>query len=92
MTEYVVLFVGDADRWWTTMSLEERKAGYTEFQRFGAELTRRGHQIVGGAELHSTADAKRIAPGAVPSPTARSPRSPSRSAVSTRSAPTTSTT
>lgn len=63
MTEYVVLFVGDADRWWTTMSLEERKAGYTEFQRFGAELTRRGHQIVGGAELHSTADAKRIAPG-----------------------------
>lgn len=63
MTEYVVLFVGDADRWWTTMSLDERKAGYAAFQRFGAELTRRGHNIVGGAELHSTADAKRIAPG-----------------------------
>src|SRR5687768_3874612 len=38
MTEYVVLIVGDADRWWTTMSMQERKDGYAEYDRFGAEL------------------------------------------------------
>ena len=28
MTEYVVLIVGDAERWWTTMSEQERLEGY----------------------------------------------------------------
>ena len=34
MTEYVVLIVGDADRWWTTMDAEQRAAGYAEYTRF----------------------------------------------------------
>ena len=63
MTEYVVLIVGDANRWWTTMDEGQRKAGYAEYNRFGAELTRRGHKIVGGAELHASSETKRIPPG-----------------------------
>ena len=63
MTEYVVLIVGDADRWWTTMDAEQRAAGYAEYTRFGEELARRGHTVTGGAELHATSEAKRIAPG-----------------------------
>ena len=42
MTGYVVLIVGDADRWWTSMSLKERQDGYAEYARFGEELARRG--------------------------------------------------
>ena len=45
MTEYVVLIVGDGDRWWTSMSLKERQDGYAEYARFGEELGRRGHKI-----------------------------------------------
>ncbi len=63
MTEYVVLIKGDADRWWHSMSDEERAAGYAEFVRFGEELPNRGHTITGGAELHATTEAKHIAPG-----------------------------
>ena len=54
MTEYVVLIVGDADRWWTTMDAEKRAAGYAEYTRFGEELAERGHKVTGGAELHAT--------------------------------------
>lgn len=64
MTEYTIVIVGDADRWWTTMTPEERKHGYAEYARFGRELVENGHKITGGAELHSTSEAKRIAPGA----------------------------
>lgn len=63
MTEYVVLIVGDADRWWTTMDAEQRRAGYAEYTRFGQELARRGHRVIGGAELHGTGEARRIPPG-----------------------------
>lgn len=63
MAEYMIAIVGDADRWWTTMSTEERKRGYAEYGRFTEELGRRGHKITGGAELHSTQEAKRLAPG-----------------------------
>jgi hypothetical protein len=63
MTEYVVLIVGDADRWWTTMDAEQRTAGYAEYTRFGEELSRRGHKVTGGAELHATTEARRIPPG-----------------------------
>lgn len=63
MTEYVVLIVGDADRWWTTMDAEQRRAGYAEYTRFGQELARRGHRVTGGAELHGTGEARRIPPG-----------------------------
>jgi hypothetical protein len=63
MTEYVVLIVGDADRWWTTMSPEKRQAGYAEYTRFAEELNSRGHKITGGAELHATTEARRIPRG-----------------------------
>ena len=63
MPEYVVLIVGDADRWWTSMDAEQRAAGYAEYTRFGEELSRRGHTITGGAELHSTSEGKRIPGG-----------------------------
>lgn len=58
MTEYMVLIVGDADRWWTSMSLAERTDGYAAYHRFSEELTRRGHRIIGGAELHATTEAR----------------------------------
>lgn len=64
MTEYMIVLVGDADRWWRTMSEEERKHGYAEYGRFSEELVSRGHTITGGAELHATTEAKHIAPGA----------------------------
>lgn len=64
--EYVVLIVGDADRWWTTMDTEQRRAGYAEYNRFSEELTGRGHRITGGAELHPTSEGRRIAPGGGP--------------------------
>lgn len=63
MPEYVVLIVGDADRWWTTMDAEQRTAGYAEYGRFAQQLTERGHRITGGAELHATSEAKRIPGG-----------------------------
>ena len=66
MTEYVVLIVGDADRWWTTMSAEKRQAGYAEYTRFGEELNSRGHKITGGAELHATTEGHRIPRGGGP--------------------------
>jgi hypothetical protein len=63
MTEYVVLIVGDADRWWTTMDAAKRKAGYAEYARFAQELATRGHKITGGAELHATGEGRRIPRG-----------------------------
>lgn len=63
MTEYMIVIVGDADRWWTTMTPEQRAAGYAEYERFSQELTARGHRITGGAELHRSSETKRIAPG-----------------------------
>lgn len=63
MTEYVVLIIGDAERWWTTMSMQEREDGYAEYERFSAELVARGHTITGGAELHGNATARSIPAG-----------------------------
>ena len=63
MTEYVVLIIGNAERWWTTMSEEERQHGYAEYERFTTELVTRGHQITGGAELHGNARARSIPAG-----------------------------
>lgn len=63
MTEYMVVIVGDADRWWSTMSMQERQDGYAEYNRFGQQLTERGHRITGGAELHATTEARRVLPG-----------------------------
>ena len=66
MTEYVVLIVGDADRWWTTMGMDQRQSGYAEYNRFAEELGKRGHKITGGAELHATSEGRRIPPGGGP--------------------------
>lgn len=63
MAEYVVLIMGDADRWWSTMSLAERKDGYAEYERFSQELVKRGHRIIGGAELQQTRTARTVQPG-----------------------------
>ena len=63
MTEYVVLIVGDDERWWSSMSLKERQDSYAEYARFGEELARRGHKVTGGAELHRRSEAKSIRPG-----------------------------
>lgn len=63
MTEYVVLIVGDADRWWTTMSMQERADGYAEYERFGRTLGERGHRIIGGAELKASTTARTVRPG-----------------------------
>ena len=65
MTEYLIAIVGDADRWWTSMTPEQLTAAYAEYSRFGAELTQRGHKITGGAELHATTEAKHLKPGGV---------------------------
>lgn len=66
MTEYVVLLTGDPDRWWSAMTEEEVAAGMREHERFSAELGKRGHELVGGAELHHPRKAKRIAAGGGP--------------------------
>lgn len=63
MTEYVVLIIGDAERWWTTMSEEEREQGYAEYGRFTEALAARGHTIIGGAELHGGSRAHSIPAG-----------------------------
>jgi hypothetical protein len=63
MTEYVVLLMGDAERWWD-LPEEERIAGYGAHERFTAQLVERGHTITGGAELHRSSEARTIAPGA----------------------------
>jgi hypothetical protein len=63
MTEYVVLIVGDEDRWWSKMSKQEHEAAFAEHGRFSEELTRRGHRITGGAELHRSAEARTVPPG-----------------------------
>lgn len=63
MTEYMIVIVGEDDRWWTKMSAEERRHGYAEYGRFTQELVSRGHKITGGAELHTVREARRIAPG-----------------------------
>ena len=56
MAEYTVLIIGDADRWWTSMTMQERKDGYAAYGRFNQALAEGGHKIVGGAELTRTSD------------------------------------
>jgi hypothetical protein len=61
MTEYIVLLLGDTEAWWDTPD-EEKKAAYDVHGRFTEELERRGHTIVGGAELPRASEAKSLAP------------------------------
>ena len=64
MTEYVVLLIGDDERWWTKTSEEERSQAYAAHGRFSDEVSARGHRITGGAELHRSSQARTIAPNA----------------------------
>ena len=64
--EYVILILGDADRWWTQMSDQERAEGYAVYGRFSRQLIERGHEIIGGAELHHTETARSIPAGGGP--------------------------
>jgi hypothetical protein len=61
MTEYVVLLMGDAERWWD-MTEDERRAGYARHEEFSTRLVENGHKITGGAELHRASEARTIAP------------------------------
>jgi hypothetical protein len=63
MTEYVVLIVGDEDRWWTSTTEEERRHAYAEHGRFSEQLVARGHRITGGAELHRRTTARTVPAG-----------------------------
>lgn len=63
MAEYTVLIIGDTDRWWTSMSMKERTEGYGQYAKFNEALAAGGHEIVGGAELTRTADARSIPKG-----------------------------
>ncbi|GAA1930951.1 YciI family protein [Nocardioides hwasunensis] len=63
MTDYIVLLFGDTEAWWDSPE-EGKKATYDVHGRFTAELVRRGHTIVGGAELPRASEAKSLAPHA----------------------------
>lgn len=61
MTDYIVLLLVDTEAWWDTPD-DEKKAAYAAHARFSEELERRGHTIVGGAELPRASEAKSLAP------------------------------
>lgn len=61
--DYTVLIIGDTDRWWTSMSLKERKDGYAQYARFNQALAEGGHEIIGGGELTRTSEARSIPAG-----------------------------
>ena len=63
MTEYVVLLMGDAERWWD-LPEADRVEGYAAHEKFTAQLVERGHSVTGGAELHRASEARTIAPHA----------------------------
>lgn len=60
-TDYIVLLLGDTEAWWDTPD-EEKKATYDVHGRFTEELERRGHTVIGGAELPRASEARSIAP------------------------------
>lgn len=64
--DYVVLIIGDAARWTTTMSAQERAAGYAEYGRFQQQLAARGHEVVDAAQLHAPDTARTVRPGGGP--------------------------
>ncbi|OYN89006.1 YciI family protein [Parenemella sanctibonifatiensis] len=66
MAEYTVLIVGDSDRWWTSMSLAERKGGYAKYGEFSEALAKGGHKILSGGELTQTSEARSIPAGGGP--------------------------
>lgn len=63
MTEYVVLISGDERRWWEEMTPEQAQATYAEHTRFSEEVVKRGHRIIGGAQLHRSSETRTIPAG-----------------------------
>ena len=66
MTGYVVLISGDDARWWDQMTEEQATRAYAEHGRFSEELGKRGHKIIGGAELHRSSETRTIPAGGGP--------------------------
>lgn len=62
MTEYIVLLLGDAERWWTDTTEEQRQEACAAHARFSTALVERGHTITGGAELHRPSEARTVHP------------------------------
>jgi hypothetical protein len=62
MTTYVILLPGD-EAAWEGATPEQRRAGYDVHNAFAAELDRRGHKVVGGAELTHSREARTVRPG-----------------------------
>ncbi len=60
-TDYIVLLLGDTEAWWDKPE-DEKKAAYEAHGRFTEELERRGHTVIGGAELPRASEARSIAP------------------------------
>lgn len=63
MPEYLILIIGDDVRYWTGMSEEEVAATLAKHEEFSAELTKRGHEITGGAELRPSTEARTLRAG-----------------------------
>jgi hypothetical protein len=61
MTDYIVLLLGDTEAWWDTPD-DEKKATYEVHGRFTEELEKRGHTVIGGAELPRASEARSLAP------------------------------
>jgi hypothetical protein len=62
MSTYVILLPGD-EATWESATPEQRRAGYDVHTAFAAELEKRGHRVVGGAELTHSRDARSIRSG-----------------------------
>lgn len=62
MTTYAILLPGMEDHW-ATISPEERARVYAEHGRFSETLGAGGHQVVGGAQLTHSREAKTVRPG-----------------------------
>ena len=61
MSDYIVLLLGDTEAWWDTPD-DATKATYAVHGRFTEELEKRGHTIIGGAELPRASEAKSLTP------------------------------
>ena len=63
MPTYAILLPSD-EAAWEGATPEQRRAGYDVHNAFAAELDRRGHKVVGGAELTPSREARTVRPGA----------------------------
>jgi hypothetical protein len=62
MTEYTVLIIGDADRWWS-MTEEQSRETHARHGEFAAALAKGGHEIRAGAQLQQSSRAHSVPPG-----------------------------